>query len=117
MRLAVSLTHTARISPVIQSCCALLVLCTAVLATAHAEIMIDGRADEPEWDQAQRCPAWKRTAPFGRDEPRYGNDVAFLSTEQGLAAIIAIEQPPAERRIKPRTPRDAEAFTGDSVSL
>ena len=35
---------------------------------------------------------------------------------QVLAAAFVIEQPPAERRIKPRTPR-RRATTGDSVSL
>jgi hypothetical protein len=97
--------------------CAAFALYTALQPAAHAAIVVDGRVDEAEWREAQRCPAWSRTAPFARDEPRYRNEVAFLSTEEGLAAAFTIEQPPAERRIKPRSPRDAERIGGDSVSL
>ena len=58
-----------------------------------------------------------RTIPFARDEPRYRNELRILSTEQGLAAAFVIDQPPQERRIKPRTPRESERLTGDTVSL
>ncbi len=70
-----------------------------------------------EWQNAIRCDDWRRTLPFLRDDPRYRNDVRILSTERGLAAAFILDQPPQERRMKPRTPRDAEAFTGDSVAL
>jgi hypothetical protein len=86
-------------------------LCFAALP-AHAEIVVDGRIDESEWENAIRCEDWRRTVPFARDEPRYRNDVRILSTEHGLAAAFIVDQPPQERRIKPRTPRDAEAFIG-----
>jgi hypothetical protein len=91
-------------------------LCCAALP-AHAEIVVDGRIDESEWENAIRCEDWRRTVPFARDEPRYRNDVRILSTEHGLAAAFIVDQPPQERRIKPRTPRDAEAFVGDTVGL
>jgi hypothetical protein len=91
-------------------------LCLAALP-AHAEIVVDGRIDESEWENAIRCEDWRRTVPFARDQPRYRNDVRILSTEHGLAAAFIVDQPPQERRIKPRTPRDAEAFVGDSVGL
>ena len=91
-------------------------LCFASLP-AHAEIVVDGRIDESEWQSAIRCEDWRRTVPFARDEPRYRNDVRILSTEHGLAAAFIVDQPPQERRIKPRTPRDAEAFIGDTVGL
>jgi hypothetical protein len=92
-------------------------LCFAAAVPAHAEIVVDGRIDESEWENALRCEDWRRTVPFARDEPRYRNDVRILSTEHGLAAAFIIDQPPHERRIKPRTPRDAEAFVGDTVGL
>src|SRR5262245_46086796 len=97
--------------------CLLLTLLLAAVLPAHAEVVVDGRFDESEWSGAIRCDDWRRTLPLLRDDPRYGNDVRVLSTERGLAAAFTIEQPPQERRMKPRTPRDAEAFTGDAVSL
>jgi hypothetical protein len=94
-----------------------LLLSLVAAGSAHAEIVVDGRIDEAEWEKAIRCDDWRRTVPFARDEARYRNDVRILSTEQGLAAAFILDQPPQERRIKPRTPRDAEAFTGDTVGL
>jgi hypothetical protein len=94
-----------------------LTLLLAAPFPAHAGIVADGVIDEPEWAGAIRCDDWRRTLPLLRDSPRYGNEVRILSTERGLAAAFIIDQPPQERRMKPRTPRDAEAFTGDSVSL
>lgn len=89
----------------------------AAVVPARAAIVVDGRIDEPEWATAIHCEDWRRTLPFLRDAPRYGNDVRILSTERGLAAAFVIDQPPQERRMKPRTPRDSESFTGDTVSL
>ncbi|HWK74783.1 MAG TPA: DUF5916 domain-containing protein [Povalibacter sp.] len=83
----------------------------------RAEIVVDGRFDEPEWTQAVRCGDWRRTQPFALDQPRYGNDIRIVATAQGLAAAFTLEQPPQERRMKPRTPRDSERLVGDSVSL
>src|ERR1044072_1755113 len=96
--------------------CALL-LCVAAAAPAHAEIVVDGALDEPEWADAIHCDDWRRTLPFLRDDRRYGNEVRILSTARGLAPACVIDQPPQERRMKPRTPRDAESFTGDTVAL
>lgn len=98
--------------------CALLTLYTATaLQVARADIVVDGLIDESEWQSAIHCDDWRRTLPFARDRPRYRNDILLLSTEQGLAAAFVIDQPPVERRIKPRTPRDSERLTGDSVAL
>jgi len=98
-------------------CALLLAFITVCCATAHAELVIDGRIDEPEWQGAVSCKDWRRTLPFARDEPRYGNELHLLSTERGLAAAFILDQPPNERRIKPRTPRDSERLIGDTVSL
>lgn len=98
--------------------CALIALHTVGATPARAEIAIDGRLDEAEWREAQRCSGWRRTAPFVRDEPRYGNDVAFVSTADGLAAAFTIDQPGSVRRVRPRTPRDSGSLGGgDSVVL
>ena len=95
----------------------LLCLAAAAALPVRAEIAVDGRIDESEWETAIRCEDWRRTTPFTRDQPRYRNDVRILSTERGLAAAFILDQPPQERRMKPRTPRDAEAFVGDTVAL
>ncbi|HEY6641478.1 DUF5916 domain-containing protein [Povalibacter sp.] len=84
---------------------------------ALGAIQADGQFDEVEWQQAVTCGQWRRTEPFARVEPRYPNDVRIVATPEGLAAAFTIDQPPGERRIKPRTPRDSEALAGDSVSL
>lgn len=84
---------------------------------ARAEIVVDGRFDEPEWTQAVHCGDWLRTEPFALDKPRYDNDIRIVATPQGLAAAFTLDQPPEEKRMKPRTPRDAERLVGDSVSL
>lgn len=116
MRLARFLTGGASARSTLRDYCALLTLYTAA-SCAHAEVVIDGRIDEAEWQQAMRCEGWKRTAPFARDEPRYHNELRLLSTPDGLAAAFVIDQPPTQRRIKPRTPRDAESLVGDTVAL
>lgn len=86
-------------------------------AAAQAEIVVDGRIDDAQWQQSVQCPGWRRTQPFALDEPRYRNDVRIVATPEGLAAAFVIDQPAAERRMKPRTPRDSERLVGDSVSL
>jgi hypothetical protein len=84
---------------------------------ARADIVVDGVFDETEWQGAAQCSDWRRTEPFALDEPRYHNDLRIVATPQGLAAAFTIDQPPGERRMKPRTPRDAASLTGESVSL
>ncbi len=83
----------------------------------RADIVVDGLIDEAEWQAAVSCPEWRRTLPFALDTPRYRNEVRVIATPQGLAAAFTIDQPAGERRMKPRTPRDSETLTGDSVSL
>ncbi|HEY0684517.1 MAG TPA: DUF5916 domain-containing protein [Steroidobacter sp.] len=98
-------------------CALLLTLLALFHCSAHAALVIDGHIDEAEWQDAISCDDWRRTLPFARDQPRYGNELHILSTEGGLAAAFIIDQPPSERRIKPRTPRDSERLIGDTVSL
>jgi hypothetical protein len=118
MRTAPVLNRAAPRSSIATNSCALLLAFITIRCTAaHAELVIDGRLDEPEWQSAVTCKGWQRTLPFARDEPRYGNELHILSTEGGLAAAFVLDQPPNERRIKPRTPRDSERLIGDTVSL
>ncbi|AMN48429.1 hypothetical protein ACG33_15250 [Steroidobacter denitrificans] len=83
----------------------------------QAQIRVDAYFDEPQWQEAVRCDDWHRIEPFALDEPRYRNELRILSAERGLAAAFVIDQPPGERRIRPRTPRDAENLVGDTVAL
>ena len=83
----------------------------------RAAIAVDGHFDEPDWQEASACGPWVRTEPFARDTPRHPNDVRLIATADGLAAAFTIDQPPEQPRVKPRTPRDAEALTGESVTL
>lgn len=94
----------------------MLAMC-CVAGAARADIVVDGVADETEWNESQTCAEWRVVAPFTRAEPRYRNSVSIAATAQGLAAFFTFEQPPQERRFKPRTPRDAESLTGESVTL
>ena len=38
-----------------------LLLCFAAAVPARAEIVVDGRIDESEWESAVRCEDWRRT--------------------------------------------------------
>jgi len=100
-------------------CAALILVYAAMCAAgaARADITVDGSMDEAEWQDAIVCKDWRRTVPFALDAPRYANELRLVATAQGLAAFFTIDQPAAERRMKPRTPRDSESLTGDSVSL
>lgn len=84
---------------------------------ARADIKVDGLIDEPEWAEAAHCTGWRRTQPFALDEPRYRSDMRVRALPEGLAAAFVVDQPPSERRMKPRTPRDAEPLPGESVGL
>ncbi len=86
-------------------------------AGATADIVVDGRMDEPEWQAALTCNDWVRTQPFALDTPRYRNEARMVSTPAGLAVAFSLEQPKGEQRTKPRTPRDAPDFHGDSISF
>ena len=101
-------------------CCAALILVYGAMCAAgsvRADIVVDGVMDEAEWQDTKVCKDWQRTVPFALDAPRYSNELRLVATAQGLAAFFTIDQPSAERRMKPRTPRDSESLTGDSVSL
>lgn len=80
-------------------------------------IQLDGKLDEAAWSGAFVCTDWQRVEPFARDAPRFRNEGRVLATPAGLAVGIVVEQPTGERRVKPRTPRDAQYFYGESVTF
>lgn len=102
-------------TPWLTRCGALLACCW--LAPAAADITVDGRFDEPEWEAAASCTDWVRTQPFVLDAPRLRNEARLVSTPAGLAVAFTLQHPANELRTKPRTPRDASDFHGDSVSF
>ena len=124
MRREGSLSPAAK-RPRLPSCRAIALYTRTVLLAAaifsapavRAAIQVDGEIDEPEWQDAPQCTDWRRTQPFALDEPRYRSEVRVRALPEGLAAAFIIDQPPAERRMKPRTPRDAEPLPGESVGL
>lgn len=116
MSSAASLNSASRLSLLCRLCVLLTVYTSAALA-ADSAIVVDGVFDEQAWQGAVHCTQWRRTQPFALDGPRYGNDLRIVATEAGLAAAFTIEQPSAERRMKPRTPRDSETLVGDTVGL
>jgi Domain of unknown function (DUF5916) len=98
------------------SLCSALLTSQWIAAGAQADISIDGLLDESEWQSATTCSDWVRTQPFVLDEPRHRNEARVVSTPAGLAVAFRLQQPSAGRT-KPRTPRDAGDFHGDSVSF
>ena len=63
-------------------------LCFAALP-AHAAIVVDGRIDESDWENALRCDNWRRTVPFARDEPMTGFEVSVTSDFRIIEALSA----------------------------
>jgi hypothetical protein len=119
MRMALALIVTALQEQFSIAACARIALYTllAFHVPLRAAITVDARFDEAEWSQATQCTDWRRTQPYALDAPRYHNDMRIVATQEGLAASFVIDQPAAERRMKPRTPRDSEQLVGDAVGL
>jgi hypothetical protein len=95
----------------------LLLVASATPCAAQAQIVVDGQLDEPQWNTAVRCRDWRRTEPFALDTPRYATETRIASLPEGLAVAFAVDQPPAERRIRTRTPRDTDRLSGDYVQV
>jgi hypothetical protein len=64
-------------------------LCFVAALPAQAEIVVDGRIDESEWENAIRCEDWRRTVPFARDEC----GAAFESKIHVLCPLGAVTVP------------------------
>jgi len=94
-----------------------LLVASATPFAAQAQIVVDGQLDEPQWNAAVRCRDWRRTEPFALDTPRYATETRIASLPEGLAVAFVVDQPPAERRIRTRTPRDTDRLSGDYVQL
>ncbi len=103
--------------------CALWLLCgplvaAAVLASADAlaEVTIDGRLSEPEWDRAQVFTDFRVTQPYTLGAPRFPTEAWLLGTPQGILVGFRCTHPPSMPRQLAQTPRDADN-NGDRVNV
>ncbi|WP_223619457.1 DUF5916 domain-containing protein [Lysobacter sp. ESA13C] len=87
-----------------------LMLTLLVSSPACASIVIDGKLDETEWEQAKRYDDFKVTEPYRLTAPDSGSgtQARLLSTPDGIVVAFVLEQAPAFARVKPRLERDQE---------
>jgi Domain of unknown function (DUF5916) len=90
----------------------------AIVSPASAAVVVDGRVDEPEWEQATRYSDFKITEPFRLTSPEVGaaTEARMLSTEDGIVVAFKLEQAPGMQRVKPRLERDNDDIV-DSVNF
>jgi hypothetical protein len=93
--------------------CALLLALAAV--RAPAAIVLDGKLDEPEWQQAQRLADFKTTEPNTQAAPRLATVALVHSDENGLYVGFICDQPPAVERARTQGQRD-QYIAGDRVN-
>jgi hypothetical protein len=79
-------------------------------AAAHADLSIDGRADERDWEQALRYTDFVQTQPLSATPvpERFATEALLLSTPEGIAVAIRAKQPKDVTRTKSRIVRDGE---------
>lgn len=89
-----------------------------VVAPASATVVIDGKLDEPEWEQATRYDDFKVTEPFRLTSPEAGTatEARLLSTPDGIVVGFKLQQAPGIQRVKPRLERD-NGDVVDSVNV
>src|SRR5690242_15718793 len=92
-----------------------LILWTAS-SSALASIAVNGRLDEPEWEQAQKFTEFRVTQPLTHDVPPYATELRILPTPEGLFVAVRCVHPP-DQRTRGRSPRDAQLLDADSVTL
>lgn len=90
------------------------VTCSPVFAA----IVIDGKVDEPEWEQAARYDDFKVTEPFRMTSPDAGTatQARLLSTPDGIVVAFVLQQSKGIQRVKPRMERDKTGVV-DSVNF
>ncbi|HUR40636.1 MAG TPA: DUF5916 domain-containing protein [Verrucomicrobiae bacterium] len=83
---------------------------------APAAIVLDGKLDESEWQQAQRLTGFKTTDPLTLAEPAHATTVLVHSDADGMYFGFICDQPPGVERIRTRGQRD-QFIAGDRVNL
>ncbi len=98
--------------------CALLLAAFLLLPdSAFSALVIDGRPDEPDWNEAKVFRDFVVIDPLTFATPRLATEARLLSTPEGLAVAFICEQPPDEARTHTVTRKDADQFDADSVSF
>ncbi|MEO6565983.1 MAG: carbohydrate binding family 9 domain-containing protein, partial [Casimicrobiaceae bacterium] len=91
-------------------------LLLALVATPGlAEIKVDGRIDEPEWQAAPVLSGFMTTEPYTRGQPELATQVRVLATDDGLHIGFACDQPPSVERVRTIGQRD-QFVPGDRVN-
>ncbi|HKU14243.1 MAG TPA: DUF5916 domain-containing protein [Steroidobacteraceae bacterium] len=90
----------------------------ALLASVDvlAEVKIDGRLDEPQWQRARVFSDFRVTQPYTLGVPRHPTEVRMLGTPQGIVFGFRCTHPPGTPRQATQTPRDADN-NGDRVNI
>lgn len=94
------------------------ILFAGVCSPAFAAIVVDGKVDEPEWEQAIRYADFKVTEPYRMTAPDTGTttEARLLSTPDGIVVAFDLQQSKDIQRVKPRLERD-ETDVVDSVNF
>ncbi len=102
----------------LQGLLGLLGLCACVQAQAQAQakITVDGRADEPEWAEAQEFHDFVMTEPLTRVQPKYATDIRFLPRPEALYVAMHFSHP-RDQRTHGRGPRDSANMSADPAIL
>ncbi len=89
-------------------------ICSPVQAT----IVVDGKLEEPEWNQARRFDDFKVTEPFRLSAPDTGTgtQARLVSTPDGIAVAFVVQQATTVPRVKPRLERD-QGNAADNVNF
>ncbi|MEZ0470717.1 DUF5916 domain-containing protein [Luteimonas salinilitoris] len=85
-------------------------------ALANAALVIDGRPDEAEWENAHRYADFRVVVPYTLGEPTLPTEALLLSTPDGIAVAFINTHPPEVPRLKPRLERD-QSRASDHVNF
>jgi Domain of unknown function (DUF5916) len=81
-------------------------------APALADMAVDGRLDEPEWQAAQRFDDFRVTEPLTGARPDFPTQLRVLARPEGLYLSMETDVPPGQR-VHGQSPRDAQPLAAD----
>ena len=91
-------------------------LALSACAKARADIVVDGRTDEPEWAEAREFQNFVLTEPLTRAQPKYATTLRVLPRPQALYVAMRFSQP-RDQRTHGRGPRDSANMSADPAIL
>ena len=94
-----------------------LLLCIRAAVPRAPRSSSTATSTSPNGSRRSSCDDWLRTVPFARDAAALWQRAAHSLDRAGTGRRVHHRPAAVERRIKPRTPRDAERLTGDTVAL